>query len=602
MSSFLQLFSFLSKYPSHKFSHKERAFSLAKQCVNNSNDPFFISDIYLKLYLLYPDDIDSIFQAASVFNNTRPYNALFFHIHILTIKPLFIKNAIALVQLCIDQNIPVYSLPVSFHESLFNHPKFLSKFAQSHFQQFRYRVGITHTLKSMRLLSKHPCITEEEKMHKWGNYHDAGYVYYMLGDVENAIKYTTKASELALKFDLNMADKMLSFSNSLYFEDFHYRDSDALFQKYQNIELYYPDKPMFSYNTQNNNKIRIGYVSGNFVYHVIGNFIIPVLMHHDFSKFEIYLFAANDTQVDLYSNLNCKYIQIHHLNDMDAAKLIHHHNIQILIDLDGHTVNNRLGIFAFHPSPVQMTYLGYANTTGMKSIQYRITDYIADHPETTQKYSEKLIRLPTCFLLYKSIYQKTPCKHIETNQQIVLAAMNKEIKNSKLALETWAAILKECPDVKIIIKLEEVYYDSDEYLEHYMKKLNVPSNRIIMMNKLQPNEYNNVFKQFDILLDTFPYSGTTTTCNALYNSIPIVTLYNQNHHSHNVSASILTHMGLPELVAKSSEEYITIVKNLVNNPAKIYEYKQTIHEKFKYIMDPARFMHHYENALVETIV
>jgi predicted O-linked N-acetylglucosamine transferase (SPINDLY family) len=162
--------------------------------------------------------------------------------------------------------------------------------------------------------------------------------------------------------------------------------------------------------------------------------------------------------------------------------------------------------------------------------------------------------------------------------------------------------LKECPDVKMLIKLEEVYYDSEEYIEYYTKKLGVPTNRIILMYKLSNDDYNNVFTKFDILLDTFPYSGTTTTCNALYNSVPIVTMYNQNHHCHNVSASILTHMGLPELVAKSTEEYISIVKNLIHSPAKIDEYKQTICEKFKYIMDPSRFMKHYEDALAKTIV
>jgi predicted O-linked N-acetylglucosamine transferase (SPINDLY family) len=120
-----------------------------------------------------------------------------------------------------------------------------------------------------------------------------------------------------------------------------------------------------------------------------------------------------------------------------------------------------------------------------------------------------------------------------------------------------------------------------------------------LINKLTNQEYDVLFNKFDILLDTFPYSGTTTTCNSLYNSIPMVSLYNKNHHSHNVSCSILTNCGLSELVAKTKDEYISIVKNLVNNPGKIDEYKNTIHEKFMKLMEPQPFMKSYEKILLD---
>jgi len=133
-----------------------------------------------------------------------------------------------------------------------------------------------------------------------------------------------------------------------------------------------------------------------------------------------------------------------------------------------------------------------------------------------------------------------------------------------------------------------------------MKQLDVPRNRIILINKLSNEEYNRLFTMFDILLDAFPYSGTTTTCNALYNSVPLVSLYDKNHHSHNVSCSLLTGAGLPELVAKSREDYVNIVKDLVNNPSKIDEYKKTIHGKFMALMEPKPFMASYEDALLTT--
>lgn len=262
-------------------------------------------------------------------------------------------------------------------------------------------------------------------------------------------------------------------------------------------------------------------------------------------------------------------------------------------------MNNRLGIFALQPAPVQITYLGYPNTTGLNTIQYRITDAIADHPDTTQQYSEKLIRLPGCFLLYKSMTQQTPTTPRKTQpNQIILGAVNKENKNSPFVLETWKRILAECPTTKILIKLE-TFDNNEERMVFYTSRLDVPRTRIVLLNKLSNENYNRLFTMFDILLDTFPYSGTTTTCNALHNSVPVVTLYHKDHHCHNVSASILTNAQLPELVAQTQDEYVEIVKDLVNRPERIDAYKATIHKKFAELMEPTNFLKSYERELLD---
>jgi len=286
------------------------------------------------------------------------------------------------------------------------------------------------------------------------------------------------------------------------------------------------------------------------------------------------------------------------LSDKDAATLINKHNIDILFDLNGHTVNNRLGVFTYHPAPIQIAYLGFPNTTGLKSIQYRITDTTVDSSISKQRYSETLLKLPKCFLLYKSINQETPITPRKTKDTVILAAINKENKNSTHALETWKIILRECPNANILIKLE-TFDNNEERMEFYSSKLEVDRKRIIIINKLQNEEYNKLFSMVDVLLDTFPYSGTTTTCNALFNSIPLVSLYNDNYHAHNVSCSLLTNSGLPELVAKTQEEYVDIVKQLVNKPSRIDNYKKTIREKFLKLMEPGPFMKDYEGTLID---
>lgn len=162
-------------------------------------------------------------------------------------------------------------------------------------------------------------------------------------------------------------------------------------------------------------------------------------------------------------------------------------------------------------------------------------------------------------------------------------------------MNAWKEILRQCSNTKLMIKIE-TFDNNEERMEYYTEHLETTPDRIII-NKLQNKEYNELFTKFDILLDTFPYSGTTTTCNTLYNSVPMVTLYNKDYHSHNVSASILSNASLSELVAYSVDEYVDIVKQLVNNPTRIDQYKRDIGSQFAKSMDPTVFMIDYESML-----
>jgi hypothetical protein len=163
-------------------------------------------------------------------------------------------------------------------------------------------------------------------------------------------------------------------------------------------------------------------------------------------------------------------------------------------------------------------------------------------------------------------------------------------------MKTWGEILSRCPNTVILLKLES-YDNKEDRTQFYMNKLGVSKDRLIVLNKLNNEDYEKVFSMFDILLDPFPYSGTTTTCNALYNSIPVVTLYHPDYHVNNVSSSLLINTGYPELVANTKEEYMNIVIDLVNNPEKIDEYKKTIRDSFLKLMEPQPFMNSFEFEL-----
>jgi predicted O-linked N-acetylglucosamine transferase (SPINDLY family) len=293
-------------------------------------------------------------------------------------------------------------------------------------------------------------------------------------------------------------------------------------------------------------------------------------------------------------------LHIHILTEdpVKNASRIYNLNIGILLDLDTFT-GSGLDTLSKNPAPIQITYIGYPNSTGLDFIHYRITDNIADHPESTQHNKEKLIKLPGCFLLYRSILQNGFIDNYDYDKtHIVLGALNDEIKNSVNALFAWKCILEKNPTCKLHIKINS--RDGVEMkTKYYTKKLNVDKSRLIVTPYSDNSSYLQIFQTVDIVLDTFPYSGTTTTCNALYNSTPMVTMYNKHFHCHNVSSSILMQCGLSEFVTFSVEEYINKVTYLCNNIDIIRQHKRTIHKKFVNAMDPDRFMKGYENALIQ---
>jgi predicted O-linked N-acetylglucosamine transferase (SPINDLY family) len=274
--------------------------------------------------------------------------------------------------------------------------------------------------------------------------------------------------------------------------------------------------------------------------------------------------------------------------------MIYDDKIDILFDLNGHTDGSRLDVFALNPAPVQITYIRYPNTTGLKSMHYRLTDNISDHPETRQSYSEKLVYLPSFFLLFKSILQTAPIVSRKTDDTIYLGSLNKENKSSPDVIRVWKEIMKNNKNTKIIIKTNGLI----DRTEYYKNALGVTEDRLILNNSLSNDEYVALFSKIDILLDTFPYSGTTTTCNALYNSIPVITLYNKDYHSHNVSSSILIRCGFPELVAQTFQEYVGKTTSLIKNTAQIDVYKTTIHMAFNKYMNASQFMRSYEETLI----
>ena len=436
-------------------------------------------------------------------------------------------------------------------------------------------------------------------------YSNTGITYNDIDNRVDSVGYLQTAISMIKTHKINNVPVCKNaFSNLFISSDYEYLSPAAMAAQHKAYNEFVPKSNGFTFPSKPrpNEKIRIGYVSGDFDTHVVSQFIVPILLNHT-DAFEVHCFSNMAFANLHFTERVGDRVVSHHvkaLSDAELATYINKLGIHILIDLSGHTAKNRLEMFAHNPAPVQITYLGFPNSTGLDSIHYRITDAISDHPESNQRFSEKLIRMPRCFLLFADLYKiKVPTK-VTDPTRIVLGAINRESKNSAYVLRAWREILAACPDASILVKLSGRDNEASR-IKYYMETLGITKDRLITVGVLQTEaEFVKIYSEIDILLDTFPYSGTTTSCKSLFYSVPIVTKYHKDYHVNNVTASLLIGSGCPELVAYSDEEYVTKTIELIRDPDRISRYKKDISPRFSELMEPGAFMESYETLLKST--
>ena len=602
MEEFLSIYDEFIKIPKNIIENKEIMYKKSFDIISKTDKLETKEQVISKLIILYPDDSILYYKMAVIFKPISIDRAIMWHKIAYTLKPDFTDNFIGLFRILFERGNYEHMQHLN-HDNIFdtylNNTQFVYMYVRSRFSLCKYENSIKYMQFLIQSSSLKKAITYDEKLEKYNNYNDIGYMYSHTGDVDNAIRYMEKAIDLANKFNLPISNKLLSFQTLLYLHDFIYKDNNKMYQKFLQMNTFLPDKPLFSlFKNPENKRPKIGYLSSDFNPHSVANFILPILKHHDRTKFDIHLFSNDENVSQVFLDLHLPVHKINNKSAIESAKIIHNLQIDILFDLNGHTANNRLDVFAHHAAPIQISYLGYANTTGLTSIQYRLTDFVADHPESTQLFSEQLIRMPGCFLLFDPTHNFTVKRKKTVANRVILASLHKEAKLNHHVFSVWKKILDACPTAVLFIKLES-FDNVEERTEYYTNKINVDKNRIIISPNLYDKDYDTIYTTFDILLDCFPYSGTTITCNALYNSVPVITLYNNDIHAHNVSSSLLINSGLSEFVAYSHDEYVDIVVDLVKRPDKIDYYKSIIGNKFISLMNPKSFMQKYEDVLTK---
>lgn len=332
-------------------------------------------------------------------------------------------------------------------------------------------------------------------------------------------------------------------------------------------------------------RLKIGYVSGDFRSHAVNYFFEPLLTHHDKRDFEIFAYTTTSEEDEVTARLKPSFDHwqnIRYLDDDAAADLIEKDGIDLLIDMSGHMAANRLLVFARKPAPVQATWLGFTTTTGISALDYRITDPFTDPVGMTEHYNtETLWRLPSTFCCYEPRADiPAPIDHPpgSDNGFVTFGCFNNFSKVSDRTLRRWAEILQGVPDARLL--LEIIGIDGPTFRSETLARLDrlgLPLDRLILEPRRRENQYV-LYDKVDIALDPFPFNGGTTSLDALWMGVPVVTLAGENFTGR-MGVSILSNLGLPDLVANDEADYVACATGLANDPARLQELRQTLRQR-----------------------
>jgi predicted O-linked N-acetylglucosamine transferase (SPINDLY family) len=343
-------------------------------------------------------------------------------------------------------------------------------------------------------------------------------------------------------------------------------------------------------------RLRIGYVSPDFREHSVAFFFEPLLQSHHRRDFHINCYGASDREDATTARLRSladQWCDISHLSDQQAAERIRADGIDILIDLSGHTSQHRLLVFARKPAPVQMSYLGYPGDTGLSAIGCRMSDGFADPVE-----SERVMRLSTEAWCYQAPGD-VPEIQARREGPITFASFNRIAKVTPELISLWSQILTAVPMSELLLKSEGLHEPvARDRMVALFAQHHIAANRIRIEGRVPTiAKHLELYNDVDISLDTYPYHGTTTTCESLYMGVPVVTLAGQTHAAR-VGVSLLTSAGLPELLAQTPDEYFRIATSLANDPARLGGLRAGLREQMlkSPLMDGERLATEIESA------
>ena len=337
-------------------------------------------------------------------------------------------------------------------------------------------------------------------------------------------------------------------------ENFSAADFQVLYAEYKK---YLSDIVPYPKKFYSHKKIRVGFLSGSFQWHVVMAWSWHLLSELDKNFFKVYCYSnvkTPDEVTKYFRSVIENWRDIYNLTDKQAAELIRNDEIDILFDLDGHTLDNRLRVAAYRPSAVQISGIGYMNSTGLECFDYFLSDIYCAGDESY--FTEKVIKLPRSHICYEPPTKLEPADYPPClkNNFVTFGSFNHFGKITDSILTAWKKILDAVPDSRLILK--HMIFNTDDgknFVGGRLKSFGFELSRI----EMRPYSANHLveYGDVDIALDTFPYTGGVTTCEALYMGVPVISLYGSRHGTR-FGLSILKNIGLDELAVDSYDEYI----------------------------------------------
>ena len=355
-------------------------------------------------------------------------------------------------------------------------------------------------------------------------------------------------------------------------------------------------------------KLRVGFVSGDLCAHPVGFFLNDVLKNLDRSRLHLAAYSNNPVNDDTTESLKANFDAWHSIRDLtddDAAKLISSHQVDVLFDLGGHTGENRLAVFVRRPAPTQVTWLGYWASTGLDEMDFIVGDPVSTPPDSTEWFSENVYRLPhtrLCMAVPRTSREISVAQPPgQRNGFITFGSFQQARKITDKVLAVWAQILAAAPNSRLRIQTEAIGIPSmRDRLSQDMIKAEIDLSRVQLLAPYEIDRYLDAHNDIDILLDTFPYPGGTTTAFALWMGVPTITLAGNTMLSRQ-GASMLDCVGLSDLVAHSEAEYVAAAVRLAGDTARLENLRGHLRaDALKSpLFDAKTFASDFQNALFQ---
>jgi predicted O-linked N-acetylglucosamine transferase (SPINDLY family) len=350
-------------------------------------------------------------------------------------------------------------------------------------------------------------------------------------------------------------------------------------------------------------RIRLGYLSGDFIQHPVALFLRPVLMHHDRTRFELFCYSNNAREDGMTRDLRSRvdhWRNIAAQDDAAAVTTIRDDDLDILIDLSGHSARSRILLFNHRCAPVQATWLGYLNTTGLRSTDFRICDRHTDPVGTAEAYNtEALLRLPDSQWCYLPVFDTPsgPAHERGSPECIVFGSFNHASKVSDRCIDLWCRVLRAVPG-SVIRVFAVPSGGATTALRQRFEQQGIDGGRVVLHPRTSIDAYFAAIGDVDIALDTFPYNGGTTTCDVLWMEAPLVALAGDRPAARS-GVSILTTLGLPELIASDDDDYVAINVRLATDGSWRDGLRGTLRARMQAspLMDAAHFVRGFEDGV-----